>query len=593
MQTLSLFQLLPHHVVQIVVDHLVGNTRLLSCGVTPKTEEHKLLLIPLLWVCQNFRAVGSVNFYRANTVSLLGGSYYCTKTEYHRSPRIGKFYHYTHHLAQELHISLDKPGVFYGDVLTALSKVPCEGCTFSQARKLKFIFYAFQGNGRKPYGVPVGQPQLQQSEKQQWQQIESEASQVMANIGAFIERIKQMAPVVREIEVECGENDFDQHPKLDYFRILLSGLLQLAPRIVHRIRKEARAAKLLVDGISNLVHIDIEPKNINLIAQLARQTASTLHSLVIKIRGQGDVIGLIKDADGNYTEYPQLRLLKLKHYYKAYWGGKPSFPGVAPFPRLQLLKLDNYLFGDDVVFRGNAATLECLEMKADSKAIKMFMELGLFTPTSHPKLQYVKFEREGERGLYPFTTDTELFQILLSVRPSAAVRGLPCVDSKHKVAAALSLLGDYPSIQALCLPSTRLSLWDAITIIKSLPLLSDLHCESLAPDPLPGKVIEDELPAYIVSDYLRVGERFRFCHIYCQSGKLIKEVATCVLALICPNFDYCTPPMGYFYKLMDRLEEAIDLDGFKDHVPRLRRLLFADQADECQNVDYFLVEIHK
>ncbi|KAJ2885340.1 hypothetical protein H4R27_001468 [Coemansia aciculifera] len=541
----------------MVVGHLVGNTWLLSCGVTPKTEEHKLLVMPLLWVCQNFQAVASVNFYRANTVSLLGGSYYCTETEYHRSPRIGKLYHYTHHLAQEVHISLDKPGVFYGDVLTALSKVPCDNCTFSQARKLKFIFNALQGNGRKPYGAPVGQPQLQQSEKLWRQQIESETSHVMANIGAFIERIKQMAPVVREIEVECGENDFDQHPKLDYFRILLSGLLRLAPRIVHRIRKAARAAQLLMDGVSNLVHIDIESESINPIAQLARQSALSLQSLIIETSGGGNVIGLIKDADGNYTEYPRLRVLKLK--------------------------------------RGNAAMLECLEAEADSKAIKMFMELGLFTPTSHPKLQYVKFECEGERGQYPFTTDTELFQILLSVGPSAAVRGLACLDSQSKVSTALSLLGNYPNVQVLCLPSTRLSLWNAITIIKSLPLLSDLHCESLALDPLPGKVIEDELPAYIVSNYLRMGERFRCCHVYCKSGKLIKEVATCVLllALICPNFDHCDPPMDCFYKLMDRLKETIDLDGFKDHLPCLRRLLFTDQADDWQNVDYLLVEIYK
>ncbi|KAJ2865023.1 hypothetical protein GGH94_002502 [Coemansia aciculifera] len=522
----------------------------------------------LLWVCQNFQAVASVNFYRTNTVSLLGGSYYCTETEYHRSPRIGKLYHYTHHLAQEVHISLDKPGVFYGDVLTALSKVPCDNCTFSQARKLKFIFNVLQGNGRKPYGAPVGQPQLQQSEKLWRQQIESETSHVMANIGAFIERIKQMAPVVREIEVECGENDFDQYPK---------------------------AAQLLVDDVSNLVQIDIESESINPITQLARQSALSLQSLIIETSGGGDVIGFIKDADGNYTEYPQLRVLKLKRYSKAYWGEKPSFPGAMPFPRLRILKLDNYPFGDDVVFRGNAAMLECLEMEADSKAIKMFMELGLFTPASHPKLQYVKFEREGERGLYPFTTDTELFQILLSVGPSAAVRGLACLDSQSKVSTALSLLGNYPNVQVLCLPSTRLSLWNAITIIKSLPLLSDLHCESLALDPLPGKVIEDELPAYIVSNYLRMGERFRCCHVYCKSGKLIKEVATCVLllALICPNFDHCDPPMDCFYKLMDRLKETIDLDGFKDHLPCLRRLLFTDQADDWQNVDYLLVEIYK
>ncbi|KAJ2061723.1 hypothetical protein GGI17_002898 [Coemansia sp. S146] len=538
----------------MVVGHLVGSTRLLSSGVAPSSEEHKLLLMPLLWVCQNFRAVASASFYRVNTVCLRGNYYDIQRAEYHWSPRLGKFYRRAHHLAREVNITLDRRVVFYDDVLAPLSKVSFKSCTFLQARKLKFVFYPSRGQ----------------------RQSEHDSSKVEANIGAFVQWIKQMAPGVREIEVECGENDYDQCPDTEYFKYLLVQLYQLAPRIVLRNDQRTGPVTLLVEDSSNLVHIDFESGSIDPIAQLARQSASTLHSLVVETRGDGDVIGLIKDADGNYTEYPQLRVLKLKHYPKGYWGGKPSFPGAAPFPSLRLLKLDSYPFGDEVVFRGNTATLEYLDFEAGSETIKMFMELGLFTPTSHPKLQYVKFERVGDHGLYPFTTDMAYIKFLLDIGPSAAIRVLPHMFSQSKVSAALSLLGDYPRIQVLHFLSTRLSLWDAITIIKSLPSLSDLHCESLALDPLPDEVAEDELPAYIVSNYLRMGERFRCCHVYCKSGKLLKEVVTCalLLALICPNLDYCDPPVDYFSYFMDHMKKTIDSDGFKDHGPRLRRLLF-------------------
>ncbi|KAJ2241803.1 hypothetical protein GGI13_007194, partial [Coemansia sp. RSA 455] len=282
------------------------------------------------------------------------------------------------------------------------------------------------------------------------------------------------------------------------------------------------------------------------------------------------------DDDGSYTEYPQLRVLKLKHYTEAFWGGYPSFPGAVPFPKLRILKLNNYQFGDEVVFRGNADTLEYLDLVVESEAIEMFKERGLFTPTSHPKLKYVQLELEGDRGLYPFATETAYIQFLLNIGRSAAVRGLPHMFSQTSIYAVLSLLGDYPSIQVLQLRSTRLSLWDAIAIIRSLLLLSDLHCESLALDPLPDQLTKDELSAYIVSNYAQIGERFRCLHVYCMSGRLLREVVTCVLllALICPNLDYCAPPVDYFAYFMNHMKDVIDSDGFKDNAPRLRRLLF-------------------
>ncbi|KAJ2751602.1 hypothetical protein GGI19_004372 [Coemansia pectinata] len=565
----------------MVVDHLVGSTRVLSARVTSDSAEHKLLLLPLMRVCQNFRAVISVNFYRANTVKIYGAYYDREVTEYHWSHRLYKFYRYTHHLSQEVRIVLDKPSVFYGEVLDGLSKVPCKDCTFLQARKLKFIFYASHAQKLDCYGERFEEPaQPWQVQMQRQKVLAYEAgntSHVEANISAFIERIKQMAPKVREIEVECGNIYVDKYPETEYFKTLLVRLFQLTPRIVHRIRDEAGPVKLLADGISNLVHIDIESGSIDPIAQIARQSALTLQYLAIETRGGGDVIGLIKDVDGSYAVYPRLRVLKLKHCFREFWDGKPVFPGVVPLPSLRLLRMSGYPFGDDVFFRGNAATLEYLDMKADSEDIKMFMELGLFTPTSHPKLQHVMFECRLGSAPDPFATDMAYIQFLLNIGPSAAMRGFSYMLSESKISAAVSLLGDYPSIQVLCLPNTRLPLWDAIAIIKSLPSLSDLHSELPTLGPLPDEVTEAELPAYVISNYTQMSERFRCWHLTRRSETPFKEAILCVLllALICPNFDFCNPFMDHYNNgFMNQLEKAIDSDGFKDHAPRLRRLLF-------------------
>ncbi|KAJ2812684.1 hypothetical protein H4S07_001228 [Coemansia furcata] len=222
------------------------------------------------------------------------------------------------------------------------------------------------------YELP-DQPWHSQEHQQLWYEAE-EAAKVDANLNAFIQQLKKMAPMVREIEVECGNIYVDRFPETQYFQSLLVRLFQSTPRVVHRIRSEAGPVDILADSVSNLVHTDIESRSIDPIAQLAWQSAMTLQSLVIETRGYGDATGLFKDAYGNYAEYPRLRVLKLKHYSEHYGRGKPVFPDLVPFLRLWHLTMDNYPFGDDVIFRENADTLEYLDLRADKDDITMFVE---------------------------------------------------------------------------------------------------------------------------------------------------------------------------------------------------------------------------
>ncbi|KAJ2458751.1 hypothetical protein GGF42_001884 [Coemansia sp. RSA 2424] len=147
--------------------------------------------------------------------------------------------------------------------------------------------------------------------------------------------------------------------------------------------------KLRMDGICDLTHVDIETNDIGPVLQLARQSAMTLQYLRINAHNRGDISGLIKDTtSGNYVEYRQLRVLKLDHYTWFVSENKPVAPGAVLFPCLQLLHVANDIpFGDDVLFRGNAATLKCLKMKLTCKDVMMLQKCRVFMPHSHPKLQ--------------------------------------------------------------------------------------------------------------------------------------------------------------------------------------------------------------
>ncbi|KAJ2879842.1 hypothetical protein H4R27_005076 [Coemansia aciculifera] len=404
------------------------------------------------------------------------------------------------------------------------------------------------------------------------------APTVKANINEFVCRIKQMVPTLREIELEYGMHELEQDPGNDFFDTLLGLLLHLAPRIVHRTVKYKVDVKVSLDSISDLVHIDMEASSLKPIAQLARRNAATLEHLCIIMYPSWHVSALdvVKDAGGDYVCYPRLRVLKLENCSNSNPHRRPVYTSVVPFPILRILSLvGRYPFDDDVLFRGNAATLESLVIKADQEDVAGLIELGGPTPTSHPKLQCVKVLYKKDYGLGQFASYTDYLRLLLSIAPIAAVRSLPYNEPRPD-SSMISIFGDYPNIQVLGLPEVYLSLWDAITLVKSLPLLSDLHCRTSYHIQLPANVKEKDLPAYMLSKYAPMGQRFRCWHITetCQS---VTTTARCVLllALICPNFDYCAPPKKEFREYMDELKMTIDFDGFKDYAPRLQRFLFS------------------
>ncbi|KAJ2886674.1 hypothetical protein H4R27_000463 [Coemansia aciculifera] len=351
--------------------------------------------MPLMWVSRNFRDIACQDFYKSNTVKINGNSVDIDASQHSKSLRLRKFYRSTHCFARELDIVINRSDIFAGRSLDALSCTTFSGCAFPLARKLKFLFYisyeqkmaSYNGQKEKQRNlVKSKQPELQ---IQQYDAAASAAA-VEANISAFVQRIKEMAPKVREIEVVGGSAFVDQALDMEHFVSLVARLFQLATRITYKFDEDTKPLDQRVDTITNLVNIDITADSMKPIAQLARQSAETLQSLCIETRGRGDISGLIQSAHGDYIEYSQLRMLRLNHFSDSSDVVRPVFPGAVPFPYLRLLSItDSYPFADDVTFRRNAATLEHLDIRLERNAALLLMTYNVFTRTSHPRLQYV------------------------------------------------------------------------------------------------------------------------------------------------------------------------------------------------------------
>ncbi|KAJ2076159.1 hypothetical protein GGI01_002143 [Coemansia sp. RSA 376] len=449
--------------------------------------------------------------------------------------------------------------VYSGEALATLSCEPYSGCSFPSVRTFEINFDSGLYNVEE--STPI-------------------SADVETNIGAFVQRIQQMAPKLNMVKLTGGLRLRERiSTDILLFDNLTTQLLQLASQIEITDNLFKAPHSVQVDAIRNLTYVHTDSFiDIEQTTRLIRLSAATMQHLVFVAGLEDDFSGVIQDVDGGFVTYPCLHTLVVRP--GMYWI-KPrrlSFDdGVVPFPSLRRLDCPgDYPFVDDLVlFRGNAATLEFLRMTLTQELAAALLQQNVFTPTSHPMLQAVMLKPSSGLLQENDVGNSEIIQLMLDIAPGAAVRGISNWYLREAPPPALSLIGEYTNLQVLALPVLSLSLWDAMTLIQSLPLLSDLHAQAPTLDPLPAGATMRTLVKYVCSNYSPMGTRFRCWHFGCVNVKHLKGVVKpfLLLALACPNFDYVAIVHYNRETFAKLLEKAIDTIAFKKHAPRLRRLL--------------------
>ncbi|KAJ2815911.1 hypothetical protein FBU31_006762, partial [Coemansia sp. 'formosensis'] len=343
-------------------------------------------------------------------------------------------------------------------------------------------------------------------------------------------RIKFMAPMVSAIRVQLLSLYSPETNQL-LVGMLVSQLYQLAVRIEYDYADGYTAPIWQhLDMICNLTHIKYA--SIGKVEHLhsVRRNASTLQALdMTSINEFVDIRGLIQNTDGSYVSYPQLLKLYICWQEEFDEHGKVFPRDVVPFPSIrQLVFSFKYPFGDDIAFRGNGSTLEQLDLKVSSSVATMLRRLVVFTPVSHPKLQYVSIVSYDEDIPELFDTPIDYAKFVLGIGPRAHTRGIGLEYVESSQLSALMSSGELTCIQVLKIPYPTLGLWDVFTLVKCLPLLSDLHTRTPTIGRFSNNATKDELLAHVFSNYTTMGKRFRFWFIDCSHYKYARSTL-CVL----------------------------------------------------------------
>ncbi|KAJ2062733.1 hypothetical protein GGI17_002240 [Coemansia sp. S146] len=260
MQTLSVFQLLPLHIVELVIAYVADKVIYSRYGIV-----YKLELGP-----------------RSSKAKAIRDSW----------PKcLQKVNYPTHHLVKELDIKLEPWIIFTGKALSLLSSAPYDGRSFPRVRTLRLEFVTSKPRQRSTV----------------------DSASIAANISAFVDRLRKMVPKATWIRFR-GSHNSSHLPIVArlHFDRLVTQLYQRFRCIVGLLNYPCKLTSLQLSEICNLVCLDYAVADgYEQVMHLARQNASTLCTLKIAFSSVVSVASLIQNVDGSYAEYLCLRTLEL------------------------------------------------------------------------------------------------------------------------------------------------------------------------------------------------------------------------------------------------------------------------------------------
>ncbi|KAJ2352585.1 hypothetical protein GGH92_001178 [Coemansia sp. RSA 2673] len=328
-----------------------------------------------------------------------------------------------------------------------------------------------------------------------------------------------------------------------------------------------------IDCISQLSVLKLSCRDSpNVHSSLVHKCANVLQYLDIGIHRAK---ALIYDVNDVPVVYP--KLLHLQMYMAGLNDSSaPVFaPGIVPFPVLKSLQLQmGYPFGDDVMFRGNSATLEELEIRLSREMMAMLNNSQAFGK-EYKNLKRVLVNELGHNGYQSLSSDDTVHKFIRSLANNACRMNLMC-GGPNTCLVALTRHDDYcfEYIQELTLWRDRVSLYNMLCLLKALPILTRLTCSIGENGSEFDRISANDLPDHIAYTYSDTGmhlKTLRFPHSKDES-KIANVNFIMLLALVCPNFRPVEILEGFMSYYYDSVVKATRSGPFSKYAPCLLRL---------------------
>ncbi|KAJ2243855.1 hypothetical protein GGI13_006447 [Coemansia sp. RSA 455] len=560
----SPFQTLPMLIVHKVVEYLEGRRKNF---VTPDIAEHnkkKAVLVPLLLVSERWRSAAlesicdncEISFDFTRRAVEVNTPAWPTDFSYPGFRRAG--------LAKRAVVTVNLwRDMCDGTFCKTISEMQYEGVLFPSARVLVVVLKQAD-NARYGYNYS-GQTSQEQ-------------------VVSLARSLLQLVPAVTDVVVRFVSINTTEPMHMQLYKTLVSEFYQGK---VDTICVDSELSGFpLVLGLSSATGLTSITHGSNVacasFANLACLNANTLQTLHLSVTTAENWHSLIYGGMTIPAIYSRLEKLSLTVRDTSYDSTWAAIEDIAPFPALFVLSVDGgYPFDDDLLFRGNGATMQSLHIPFSAIARN---GLGRFNV----------LKRSGVTKMSRISTGyvTELDKSFLVANPDAPiarqVRHMLDVATRLKYATDTT---GYTIFHAICAaPNTAIlqhlefaQLWlsadDIIKLLVALPSLVSLSCGIHKLQAVLEAIPSKERPSRLCAQYYPLSTNFRMLRVAHLSDTITTEdiaYAAMLIAILCPNFVQVDLPLKQRRDFGREIAWAMVNSTFKPYADSISRLIYQE-----------------
>ncbi|KAJ1918850.1 hypothetical protein LPJ71_001612 [Coemansia sp. S17] len=234
-----------------------------------------------------------------------------------------------------------------------------------------------------------------------------------------------------------------------------------------------------------------------------------------------------------------------------------------------------FLFGDDVMFRGNSATLEDVNIYIDKESVMMLNSSRAFC-RKYMNLRRVVVNDGFDNESLSFVPDDIMSKFLCKLAYSAQRLTLSTTLATERLLSMTPRRLHFEHVQELDLYAKPLSLYAILNLLRAAPTLVKLTCDVSGLGSGFGHIVPGDIPDYIVSTYGAAGKNLKLWIMpSVTNGERSLHITEyyMLVALACPRLS----PFGHtsinLLNYHTTIVESLQSGPYSKYAQRLVRLI--------------------
>ncbi|KAJ1963127.1 hypothetical protein GGI12_002244 [Dipsacomyces acuminosporus] len=402
------------------------------------------------------------------------------------------------------------------------------------------------------------------------------------NANMFCECIKRLFPSYKALCINIGYLGLN-----DYYDIVGDAVTSLATNQLKAFDYSGNAHYLHMPDLghlANLTHISfVASGGPVLIVELVRRNASTLVSADLRGLKFKASAELVTGPNNTIMSYPRLKKLSLSVTDKKNPKTFAIPDNGIPFPVLTHLRCaERYPFDSDILFRGNNATMESLDLFLSHELVQVIHKFDLLAPGSYPNLSSMVLKA----WYRPFVDEKLLLRhvrIPFEIGPQVASVDVNCGGQKRDniIVDAVRLSATPHSIRLLDIREFKLTMLEVINVIGMLPNL--IHIKfCMVEDSQGGEQppLDLSLLPKLHGDHGILPVHLRSLQFesltYTPSRQTVANIL--IIASLLPSARFVTG-IWLLLKGKEYIQEVLSEPAFAPHASKLRSLAYLEGMD--------------